>query len=338
MALFAANVGAHPSPLVGALNILKHGRSALSLDLLFAATQLLRRPPFEIVHCHFGPAGLLAARLRRIGALTGKLVTTFYGCDVSEYLRAHGSEAYRLLIEEGDLFICITDAMRDRLIASGFPPDRIAKVPVGIHLSMFTPRSRRVRPREAIRLLTVARLVEKKGLETSIKAVAAVARSHPNLTYRIVGDGPLRGQLELLIASLRVEKWVELVGWRTQEQVRDEFDRSHIFVLASQTAPNGDEEGLPGVLKEAQAMGLPIVSTLHSGIPEGVLDGRSGFLVPERDVEAFADRLRYLIEHPERWPEMGRAGREFMEQHADIEKLNDLLVRTYEGLFAAAAA
>jgi colanic acid/amylovoran biosynthesis glycosyltransferase len=79
-------------------------------------------------------------------------------------------------------------------------------------------------------------------------------------------------------------------------------------------------------------MGLPVVSTLHSGIPEGVLDGRSGFLVPERDVEAVAGRLRCLIDHPERWGDMGRAGRSLMEEHADIEKLNDRLVQVYKRL------
>ena len=323
--------------LLPAINVLEHGRAALSFSLLFSAAQLMSRPRFDIAHCHFGQAGLAAVRLRQLGVLTGKLVTTFYGTDISKFLRTEGAAAYRPLIQHGDLFVCITDDMRSRLVSAGFPPERIQKVAVGIDLSAFAMRVRRLEPGEPVRLLTVARLVEKKGLETSIMAVAAVLRSHPNLRYRIVGDGPLRASIERLIAELGLGRHVELAGWMTQRQVREEFDASHIFVLASQTAEDGDEEGLPGVLKEAQAMGLPVVSTRHAGIPEGVLDGRSGFLVPERDAAALADRLRCLIDHPERWAEMGRAGRAFMEAHADIETLNDRLVQLYGGLLGEAA-
>lgn len=86
------------------------------------------------------------------------------------------------------------------------------------------------------------------------------------------------------------------------------------------------------VLAETQFIGLPVISTLHNGIPEGVLDGKSGFLVPELNVEALAERLHYLIEHPEVWPEMGRCGRDFVEKHYDIKKLNQQLVKIYQNL------
>jgi colanic acid/amylovoran biosynthesis glycosyltransferase len=83
-------------------------------------------------------------------------------------------------------------------------------------------------------------------------------------------------------------------------------------------------------LKEAMAMGLPVISTLHGGIPELVKDGISGFLVPERDVDAIAQRLIYLIEHPEIWPQMGKAGRAYVETHYNLNDLNDELVRIYQ--------
>ena len=93
-------------------------------------------------------------------------------------------------------------------------------------------------------------------------------------------------------------------------------------------------EGQGLVLQEAQAMGLPVVSTWHNGIPEGVLDDVSGFLVPERDVHALAEKLFYLIEHPELWPAMGRAGRKFVEQRYDIKQLNKELVELYRAVIA----
>ena len=110
------------------------------------------------------------------------------------------------------------------------------------------------------------------------------------------------------------------------------MNESHIFILSSITAKDGDQEGQGLVLQEAQAMGLPILSTYHNGIPEGVVDKKSGFLVPERDVDALADRLNYLIEHPNTWQDMGKTGREFVEKKYDIKKLNQKLVEIYQRL------
>ncbi len=91
-------------------------------------------------------------------------------------------------------------------------------------------------------------------------------------------------------------------------------------------------EGQGLVLQEAQATGMPVVTTLHNGIPDGVLDGQTGYLVPERDVDALASRLEHLIEHPEQRALMGRAGRSFVEDRYDINKLNDRLVALFEGV------
>jgi colanic acid/amylovoran biosynthesis glycosyltransferase len=114
--------------------------------------------------------------------------------------------------------------------------------------------------------------------------------------------------------------------------LRKLFQEADIFVLTSVKATDGDMEGQGLVLQEAQAVGLPVLSTLHNGIPEGVIDGKSGFLVPERDVDALTERLQYLIEHPELWPEMGRCGRKFVEVKYDIKMLNSKLVRIYDAL------
>ncbi len=115
-------------------------------------------------------------------------------------------------------------------------------------------------------------------------------------------------------------------------QVAELYRSSHLFLLPSVTAGDGDMEGQGLVLQEAQAAGLPVVSTRHNGIPEGVRDGETGFLVPERDPAALAERLTYLVEHPEVWPAMGHAGRALVEAEFDIEILNDHLVDIYRSL------
>ncbi len=150
--------------------------------------------------------------------------------------------------------------------------------------------------------------MEKKGLEYSIKAVANLVRQFPKLEYTIVGDGYLRQDLSLLIERLNLQKNIMLVGWKTQEDVRRLLARSHIFILASVLGSDGDFEGQGMVLQEAQAMGLPVVCTNHNGFPESVLDGQSGFLVPERDADALSARLAELMGRPNSWPEFGLKG------------------------------
>ena len=331
LGLIVINFYKNPIAILKSLNIFKYGKKALSLELLYATIPFLDKGPYDIVHCHFGPNGNLGVVLREIGAFKAKIITSFHGYDVNVI---NNRAFYTQLFRQGDLFTANTDFTKRRIVELGGTPEKIVKLPVGLSLSKFPFKERVLQPGAAVIILTVARLVEKKGLEYSIRAVAQVIKRHPdwNLKYKIAGDGPLKHKLESLISELDVKDKIELVGSCHQEEIKDLYQEAHIFVLASVTAQSGDREGQALVLQEAQAAGLPVIATLHNGIPEGVLNGKSGFLVPERDVDALAERLEYLIEHPEIWPEMGRAGRKFVEEHYNIDKLNDRLVEIYKKL------
>lgn len=159
-----------------------------------------------------------------------------------------------------------------------------------------------------------------------------MAHLHLNIEYNVIGDGPLRESLQQLIQDLNVGHIVKLLGWKQHQEIVEILDNSHIFLAPSVTAKGGDQEGTPNVLKEAMAMGLPVISTPHGGIPELIEDGISGFLVPERDADAIAEKLSYLIEHPEVWPQMGQVGRAQVEEKYDMNKLNDELVEIYQQL------
>jgi colanic acid/amylovoran biosynthesis glycosyltransferase len=322
----------HPRALAHALNPVRFGRRAASLRMLHEIAPFLRRGPYDVVHCHFGASGALGAFLQRIGALSAPLVTTFYGHDISSYVRARGPAVYRELLRRGALFLHISAYLRDKLLALGSPPERTLLHRIGVDTCRFSFAPRTLAPGEPVRLMTTARLVEKKGLEYSIRAFALAAGGHPGLRYRIVGDGPLRGRLQQLIDELGLAERVELAGWRSQEEVRRMYADAHLFVLASVTAADGDEEGQGLVLQEAQAMGLPVICTRHNGFPEGMRDGESGLLVPERDVGALAAAITCLAGSPERWPAMGRAGRAHVEANFDNAALNDRLVEIYESL------
>ncbi|MCT7965949.1 glycosyltransferase [Laspinema sp. D1] len=316
-------------------NYFKHRDQGYFLRLLYSAIPLLDQPAYDIIHCHFAPYGLRGVLLREIGAIQGKIITTFHGFDVNLYPRQTHPKIYQDLFQKGDLYTANTPYTASKAVALGCPPDKILTLPMGINLSHYTFRPPTLGQGESVKIMTVARLVEKKGIEYSLKAVAKVLEHNPNLEYRIVGDGPLRGPLEHLIGELGIAEKVQLLGWKTQEELFHLYDSSHIFLLSSVTAADGDQEGQGLVLQEAQARGLPVLSTLHNGIPEGILEGKSGFLVPERDVEALAEKLSYLVEHPEVWPQMGKAGRTYMEEGYDINKLNDRLVEIYQQLLGS---
>jgi colanic acid/amylovoran biosynthesis glycosyltransferase len=322
-----------PLVLMRILGSVFHRRVPLSLHLLYAALRLIRdgSGQYEIVHCQFGSLGPLAARLRRLGALSGKLVTSFRGYDAAAHLQRH-AEDYEELFDDGELFCPVSQSLKSLIVRAGCREERIVVVPSGVDCSRFLYRPRYPNRDEPTRLLSVARLVEKKGVAYAIQAVARLVSEGRRLSYIIAGDGPLRHDLERLAGELRLEGIVRVLGWVDEAETARLLAEAHIFVAPSITATDGDQEGIPNVLKEAMAVGLPVVSTWHSGIPELVEDGVSGFLVAERDVGALANRLAYLIDHPELWPAMGHAGRKRVEQEFDVERITDRLITLYRRL------
>ncbi len=318
-----------PRAFLHGLDVRKHGRDALSMKEMYKALPFLENGPYDIIMCHYGLRGKLGVYLKQIGATKAKVITMVHGYDVSSYVRRHGPDVYRTLFAHGDLFLHASGYMRDRLVNLGCDPSRTRLLRCGVSIERFTFTPRTPAPDGLIRLVTVGRLTEKKGLEFSIRAVAKLVPQYPGLRYRIAGDGELRESLQRLIDELGVGEQITLLGWQSEDEVRRLCDESQMFVLASVTASDGDVEGLGVALLEAQAMGLPVIATRHNGFPETIRDGESGYLVPERDVDKLAEAIRFVIEHPEQWPAIGRAGREHVETHFDNQALNDRLVELY---------
>jgi colanic acid/amylovoran biosynthesis glycosyltransferase len=142
----------------------------------------------------------------------------------------------------------------------------------------------------------------------------------------------LKNELQKLIAELKVQDNVKLLGWRQQEEVTSIIAEADIMLAPSVTSDLGDCEGIPVALMEAMAVGLPVISTYHSGIPELVEDGVSGYLVAEREIKQLAEKINLLAENPELRLKMGREGRLKVDKEFNIELLNDRLVATYQKL------
>ncbi|MBP8302597.1 MAG: glycosyltransferase [Phycisphaerae bacterium] len=323
--------------LLRSLNVSRFGRQAASLRMLYRAASVAGAGPYDIVHCHFGPNGILGAALRSAGVLTGRLVTSFHGYDLTQFVRSRGPGAYAGLFEQGDLFLPVSRQGRDTLIRLGCDEDKIAVHHMGVDCRALAFRPAPPPQDGPTRILSVARLTEKKGLEYGIRAVGRVLRRGFDVQYNIVGDGPLRDRCARLIAELDIGQRIRLLGWRDRQETVRMLRESHLFLAPSVTGADGDQEGVPVALMEAMATGLPVVASRHAGIPELVQDGVCGRLVPERDVDGLADALVDLVEHPELWPGMGQAGRACVEEDYDLDKQNDRLIDTFRGLLCAAS-
>lgn len=281
---------------------------------------------FDALISHFGHVAREAQILRDMGALSGKLVTFFHAYDLTVFLREQGGPSvYRRLFEAGDLFLPISKHWKYRLEELGAPADATHVHHMGIDSERFSFRARRP-DGDTVRVISVARFVEKKGLYYALRAVAAaIEESERHIEYHLVGDGELRPQLERLVDELEIGEHVRFHGWKTHDEVANLLDRMHLMLAPSVTALNGDTEGIPMVLMEAMARGLPVLSTYHSGIPELVEDGRHGVLVPERDVDGLCEGLLWLVEHADEWESLGRAARAKVERDFDVDILNDRL-------------
>ncbi|MFA6823644.1 MAG: glycosyltransferase, partial [Geobacter sp.] len=265
-------------------------------------------------HIHFGTNFITFEPLFQV--LDTFLIVSFYGYDASKYLVEHGDRCYDALFRRADLITTPTKYMMDELVRKGCPADKITVHRCGVAIPAL-PLSRAACGNR-VTMLSVARLVEKKGIEYALRAFALIAVSN-DVKYRIIGDGPLKYELMELAKQLGLAGVVEFIGFIPIETLLHEMEQADIIVLPSVTADNGDQEGLPVTLVTAQALGLPVISTFHAGIPELVIDGVTGFLSIERDVQQIAQHMERLTNDPGLRQSFGAKGRERVQDEFDIE-------------------
>lgn len=317
------------------------GRRAVTRNMFLCdASHLLEkiRPHNPaLIHAHFGVEGVYALGLAK--ALQIPLVTTFHGFDATTTtmsLLLSGKPSWvnyalfrKKLAREGDLFICVSNYIRNRVLELGFPEERTVVHYIGIDSDAIQPIKKNVASRT---ILHVARLVEKKGTRYLIEAFGKIARKFADVNLVIIGEGPLRQELENLTNSLGLDQRVNFMGVQPHSEVMNWMSKASIFCLPSVTARSGDSEGLGMVFLEAAAMAVPSVGTFHGGIPEAIEDGSTGFLVPERDVNALAERLEHLLENDSMCEKMGQAARRMVEEKFNLLEQTQKLEDMYEAL------
>ncbi|HID97924.1 MAG TPA: colanic acid biosynthesis glycosyltransferase WcaL [Thermodesulfobacteriaceae bacterium] len=325
-ALLRRTTISHSSMLLNSLNVFKYKRQALSLYMFYRAAYFCG--DFDIFHCHFGQNGNLGASLKELGAKAA-LVTTFHGCDI-RLGQDKGGEIYRKLFRYGDCFLSISDYNYDNLVNFGLDPEKITYLPVGINMDRFSGCTPGKVPEgdSPIKIVTVGRLVEEKGLRHGIQAVKKVLTQFPDreIEYLIAGEGPLKNELKELAERLGLTKNIQFLGPLCQEEVVNLLNQGHIFFLPSIA------EALPVCLMEAQAAFLPVVATDVGSVRQLVLDDRTGFIAEPENADDMALKMGLLLDMPERWAQMGEAGRQHIADNYDIDKLNDRLVQIYRKL------
>jgi colanic acid/amylovoran biosynthesis glycosyltransferase len=284
----------------------------------------------SLIHAHFAPDGVTALHVQ--DALRAPLIVTLHGYDVTRNDKNFaGSPEGRLYLRRRNelwrrtsAFICVSEFIKRRAIGAGFPENKLTVLYTGIDLDLFHPSDT---PRDDKLIVFVGRLVEKKGAFDLIRAVERVRDAGIEVRVLLLGDGPLRAQLELYVREHNLP--CQFLGMQPADRVRDYLRRARIFCVPSKTAEDGDSEGLGMVFAEAQAVGTPVVSYRHGGIPEVVKDGITGLLASEGDIEGLATALVRYLREDSLWKASSSAGPPFIGEAFCLTRQ----ARELEGLY-----
>ena len=321
----------------------RFGHQAKSLLLAAIASRFSTPLSFDVILCHFGQNGVVANKLRHIGVLEGKIATIFHGFDISakSALVKHQLD-YQALFAQTELMLPISDKWKNKLVSLGCEPEKIKVHRMGIDLGLFEfsaqpkPHSQLLlEPQlsnKCLTLFTVARFSEKKGLEYAIRALTHLP-AEVNCHYYIGGFGELEQNLKQLVIELNLTSQVTFLGPLTSVEVKGHMQAADVFIQPSITAENGDMEGVPVAIMEAMAVGVPVISTFHSGIPELITHNEHGLLAEEKDAIALADNINSLYQdNGGLVTKLRQNARLRIEAIADVNKLNEQLVATLSSL------
>jgi len=285
--------------------------------------------PFDILHCQFADFGHPTLHLRDAGVLSGSLVTSWRGYDISTIPGSAHAFVLDRVLRESAMHLPNCEHFAQSVKAMGADPERTCVFSSGLDTSRFPTRPQAIDRGGTIRIGIIGRLVEKKGVEYALRALAHLSPTHPTAQLEIVGDGELRAALESLATELGIAHRVRFLGQQPISEVARLLQRWHIVLAPSVTAANGDTDGPVNSLKEAMATGIPVIGTHHGGIPELIDPGVSGYLVPERDAKALANTLGRLLDQPESWEAMGHAGATRIRERFHLQGQLDLLEELY---------
>ena len=267
----------------------------------------LRVHKCQLLHVFFGNTAVQLLPILADPARRYPAIVSFHGADVLVELDNPRYKAALVdVLGRVDLVLARSRSLMRALRELGCPEEKLRLNRTGIPLSKFPLQVRQWPTDGSWRLLQACRLIEKKGLGTTLRAFAAFNKVHPASRLTLAGEGPQLAGLQALAGQLGIKDKVDFPGFLNQEQLHQAFKDSHLFLHPSELGSDGNQEGVPNSLLEAMATGLPVFATEHGGIPEAVENGVNGVLVAEKDHEALGQALLTAVQNPARLDELGR--------------------------------
>ncbi len=289
---------------------------------------------FDIVHIQYGTNGKPLDLLKKVGFFPPKLVVSFHGHDV--YFPINGiivnDDFYDSLFKYADKLIANTPYLKDLLIELGAPSEKIETIPVAVNTKFFKPNKPEINKSETIRIITVGRLEIFKGQHFGIECISKLIKNGYNVHYTIVGAGSQEESLKNLIQEYSLNNYIEMTGRKSQKDIRELLQNHDIFLMTSITDPNYGVESQGLVTAEAQACGLPVIGFDSGGVKYTVMNGKTGFIVPEFDKEAMTLRIVELIDNVKLRHKMESEAVIYVENNFSSNKINDIWCDTYNAL------
>lgn len=296
-------------------------RSKLNIvEYLFAKS--LKKNKIDVLLAEFGTTGV--ACLKVCQYLNIPLVTHFHGydCSASEIVEKYSLQ-YKEVFEYSSSIIAVSRVMERKLIAMGADSSKLLYNPYGPNELFYQKNN----VNRKVQFFSVGRFVDKKAPYYTIAAFMQVLTKYPNAKLLMGGEGPLYPACVNLVRMYGLQDHIQFLGVLTPEEVKRNFDESVAFVQHSITAMNGDMEGTPVGILEASASGLPVISTIHAGIPDVIINNVTGLLVEEHDVDGMAKNMIWILDNPEKAIEMGERGQKNIKEHFSLDKHLEILTR-----------
>jgi len=295
----------------------------LNLIRLVGLAVLLKRNEISIIHFHFGDVAEYFMPLKRF--CVAKICVSFYGRDATPGRLVQLKNVFKY----SDLILVLSKKMRETILPFNQNNVNILVHQLAVDLGKLPP----LPEKRKNQVVFVGRLVEKKDILTALKVFKMTLEKVGEWKFVICGNGPFMGEACQYVQDHQLEHWVEFKGLVSHLVVLQVMSESKIFFLPSKTASDGDSEGTPTVIMEAQCLGLPVVSTRHAGIPEILKEGETGLLSREKDIQNLAKNLNHIIQAPKELERMGKNAFEFGRASFDLVKWTKLLQERYLSLF-----
>ena len=298
---------------------------------LESLVQILTRTDARLLHIYFGHIAVHLLPVIRVWPKP--VIVSFHGADVLVDMEKPAyRRATKEMLDAVKRVLVRSESLRRAIVGLGGDQNKIEILRTGIPLDEFPFRERGFPQNGEWRFVQACRLIEKKGLNTTLHAFAAFLARHPKATLTIAGDGPLLAKLHDLARQLRIDNRVVFTGFVSQERLREIFYASDIFLHPSETGRDGNQEGIPNSMLEGMASGLPVFATNHGGIPEAIEHGVSGVLVTEGDYHALSRALLDAAQDRQLLSRLARAGADAVaqkfDQRSQVRRLEDLYLET----------